>query len=104
MRYWRNQVNVLVQATDTPILGPEPRRIAVVISGAPSAGPTIWLSLIGPAAVNVGLPLYPGNPPLVLYDEWLTDWITEGIRGVTSAGTVTIGIWDIMAAPCKCEL
>lgn len=65
----RDQRSPLIATTDTLLVGPNPRRVAIVISGPPTNRFTV--SFGGAAVLDQGITQYPLAAPLVLdHDVW----------------------------------
>ena len=99
---YRQQFSVSVGLTDTPLLGPNERRVKLIIS-APAAN-RLTLSFNGAAVDKAGVTLYAGNPPLVLDEEHIGQAIREEIRAIMAVAGETIGGLDIFEVACDCPV
>ncbi len=89
----RNPQSPLVTTGDSPMLGANPRRVALIVS-APVAG-TLYLSLWGPAVVGQGIAIPAGTPALKLDADLYGEVFREEVRGIMSGAAQTIGIIEI---------
>lgn len=64
---------------------------------------TVFISTVGAATVNGGMPLHPGITPFVLLSEHIGQAIREDIFGIASNTAVTLTIWDIFEVDCPCQ-
>lgn len=63
---------------------------------------TVFISTDGPAAVNSGMPLHPGNDPFMMTYEHIGQAIREEIRAIATSTAVGLTIWDIFEVDCPC--
>jgi len=81
-----------VLLTDTELLGPNPKRFALMI-GSPVAN-RVTLSFGGPAVLDQGVNLYAGGPPLFLVWDHLGNSMREEVRAISTVANATIGVVD----------
>ena len=72
-------------------------------ASAGSTDNTVFISTDGPASVNGGMPLHPGNDPFMMTYEHIGQAIREEIRAIAANTPVTLTIWDIFEVDCPCS-
>jgi hypothetical protein len=73
------------------------------ISGGSSSG-SVTLSFAGPAVLNQGLNIYPGNQPLVLTGDHIGQAFREDIRGIADTAGQQVNVIDISEIDCPCQV
>jgi len=92
-RLMRDQLSVVIGTADTELLGPNEKRMAIYIS-APATN-RFTLSIKGPAILDQGITIYPGQAPFYLTYERIGQAIREGIQAISSGAAQNVNIWDI---------
>jgi hypothetical protein len=93
MKLLKDQRFQSVGLTDTQLLGPNFKRLAVLIS-APLQN-RITLAFGMPAVLDQGITLYPGAAPLYLTMDMIGQSIREEIHAITTVGAQSIGALDL---------
>lgn len=95
MHLYRQEVHALVGITDSPLLGPNPYRVGLIIS-APLTN-RFTISFDGVAAVlDQGITIYPGSNPFFLPPDPRQCWLTESIRAISAVAGQVVNIVEIM--------
>jgi len=90
----RQQVNVNVTGGDTLLVGPNLKRIGLII-GSPKVS-DVWLNFVGAGQVGAGIVLHPGTVPLVLYQALLGDALVEEIHAISAGQAEIIGVLEFL--------
>lgn len=90
--------SVSVPNTSVQLLGPNPRRHAVVIS-SPAAG-VLTIAFANSVTLDAGIHIHPATLPLILRREYFGDAIGQPIAVISSvAGPTTVGGVEVSALP-----
>lgn len=88
---------VVSDTVSTSLVGPNPNRVAIVISSGPTN--RITLNMGGIAALDAGINIHPLSSPLILDKETYGDAITNSINAISAVASQTIGFYDVIIAP-----
>jgi hypothetical protein len=80
-------------ATSTQVLGPNPRRRAIVWNGPTTTG---WIQSGGTAAVNTGIRLSTSGPPFVMEFSVWGCALEMPFGGITAGGPGVISGWELV--------
>lgn len=96
----RNFTIPSVAATSGQLVGPNPRRYAIVISC--DATDDVTLAFGKPAVLHKGITLFAKGPPFVLLYDHIGQAIREEINAISATGVAVVGVLDIMEDDCPC--
>lgn len=88
---------VSLAITDTPLLGSDPNRVAIILSGPPTNRYSINFGQ--PATLDQGLTMFPLSQPFLLTREDIGDLITLDIRGISAVAPQTVTVLVVTLAP-----
>lgn len=97
----RNFSTPSVAATSGQLVGPNPRRWALIVSC--DATDDVTLSFGKAAVLHKGINLFKGGPPFVLLYDHVGQAIREEINAISATGAAVIGVVDIMEIDCGCS-
>lgn len=92
-----NPVTTSVGVASTQVLGPNPKRIGILVS-CPTTN-RITLSFDQPAVLDAGIQLYPTNPPVWIPIQNIGDIITQPLHAVSSAAGNALSLLEIIGMP-----
>lgn len=84
---------VTVGLTDTPLLGPNPQRKALILV-APSTN-RYTVSFNGTAVLDAGLTIYPGQAPVVIDRDTYGDWTFGEVRAISAVAPQPVTVIDV---------
>jgi hypothetical protein len=93
---YRDKRVVSVGTTDTPLLGPNKKRVGVIISCPSTNRITIDFGI--PAVLDQALTMYPSGQPVQLFVRDWGDAIKEEIRAISAIATQNVTIFDLFTA------
>lgn len=93
-QFARDQRSVVIGTSDTQLLGPNARRVGLILSAPPTNRITIQFG-DSPAVLDQGITLYPAGPPLVLMDGASAQWAREGVRAISAVAAQNVNVVDV---------
>jgi hypothetical protein len=91
----RDQRTVSVGTTDSPLLGPNPQRKAIIFVAPATNRYTV--SFTGAAVLDQGLTIYPGQPPMNLDRDVYGDAFIEEVRAISAGVAQIVSVIDVFS-------
>lgn len=88
---------VTVGTASTQLLGPNPRRVGVIVSSPPTNA--ITLSWAGAAVLNEGVTLFPADSPWAMYSYQIGSALGQPVFAISDVAGQNVAVTEIIAAP-----